>query len=72
MTNALHLPPAVEHAAHEVAHQAGAVTHQVAVAAQHVGAVARHEADVVVDVLLSPLSPDLAGFHVEITEDDIL
>jgi hypothetical protein len=55
-----------------MAHQAGAVTHQVAVAAQHVGAVARHEADVVVDVLLSPLSPELAGFHVEITEDDIL
>lgn len=72
MTNALHLPPVVEHAAHDMAHQAGAVTHQVAVAAQHVGAVALHEADAVVDVLLSPLAPALADFHVEITEDDIL
>jgi hypothetical protein len=72
MTNALHLPPVVEHAAHEVVHQAGAVTHQVGVAAHHLSATARHEADVVVDVLLSPLSPALADFHVEITEDDIL
>ena len=72
MTSPLHLPPVVERTAHEVAHQAGAVTHQVAVAAHHVSAVARHEADVVVDVLLAPLAPELADLHIEGTEDDIL
>lgn len=72
MTNTLHLPPAVEHAAHEVVHQAGAMTHQVAVAAHEMTDAAHHLGDAVVDVLLSPLTPDLADFHVEITEDDIL
>lgn len=72
MTSPLHLPHVVERAAHDVAHQAGAVTHQVAVAAHHVSAAARHEADAVVDVLLAPLTPELADLHVEITEDDIL
>lgn len=65
MTNTLHLPPAVEHAAHEVAHRAEAVTHQVADTAHHLG-------DAVVDVLLSPLTPELADLHIEVTEDDIL
>jgi hypothetical protein len=72
MTSTLHLPPAVERTAHEMAHQAGAVTHQVAVAAHHVSDAARHEADVIVDVLLAPLTVSLEGFAVEITEDDIL
>ncbi len=72
MTNTLHLPPVVDHAAHEVAHRAEAVTHQVAVTAHQMTDAAHHLGDTVVDVLLSPLTPELADFHVEITEDDIL
>ena len=55
-----------------VAHRAEAVTHQVAVAAHQMTDAAHHLGDAVVDVLLSPLAPELADFHVEITEDDIL
>jgi len=61
----LHVPEAVEHAAHETVRTAAAVGHTV------VDAV-RHEADVLVDVVLSPLAVDLDGFDVEITEEDVV
>lgn len=64
-TSALHVPEAVEHVAHEAVHAASVVGHKVV-------EVAAHEAEVVVDVLLSPLTVSLADMHVELTEDDVL
>lgn len=76
MTSPLHVPEVLDRTAHEVAHEVASVTHQVAGAAHHVGAAALHEvdalADVVVDVLLAPLAPELADLHIEVTEDDVL
>jgi hypothetical protein len=64
-TTALHVPELVEHAAHDVAHVAAAVGHAVV-------EVARHEADVVVDAVLSPLTPSIEDLDLELTEDDVL
>lgn len=64
-TRTLHVPEAVEHAAHEAVHAASVVGHAVV-------DVAKHEAEVVVDAVLSPLTVSLVDMHVEITEDDIL
>lgn len=61
----LRVPESVEHAAHETIHTAAVVGHTV------VDAV-RHEADVLADVVLSPLAVSLEGLEIDFTEDDVV